>query len=161
MAPAQSAGALAGRERRLDSDNLGNPFLPSVDAGPPKPWPDDLGGIMSPHLWNHGRLWRLDCQKEEANMDENRVEGTARNIGGKVQEGFGKVTGNARTQAEGLANQAVGAAQDLYGQATDTARETASSFEKALRHTIETQPYTSAFVALGIGWLLGRMHRPL
>jgi uncharacterized protein YjbJ (UPF0337 family) len=94
-------------------------------------------------------------------MDENRVEGTARNLGGKVQEGFGKVTGNARAQAEGLANQAAGAAQDLYGQAADTARETASSFEKALRHTIETQPYTSAFVALGIGWLLGRTHRPL
>ena len=94
-------------------------------------------------------------------MDENRVEGTARNLGGKVQEGFGKVTGNARTQAEGLANQAAGAAQDVYGQAADTARETASGFEKALRRTIETQPYTSALVALGIGWFLGRMHRPL
>ena len=94
-------------------------------------------------------------------MDENRVEGTARNLGGKVQEGFGEVTGNARAQAEGLANQAAGAVQDLYGQAADTARETASSFEKALRHTIETQPHTSAFVALGIGWFLGRMHRPL
>jgi uncharacterized protein YjbJ (UPF0337 family) len=35
-------------------------------------------------------------------MDENRVEGTARNLGGKVQEGFGKVTGTARAQAEGL-----------------------------------------------------------
>jgi uncharacterized protein YjbJ (UPF0337 family) len=34
-------------------------------------------------------------------MDENRVEGTARNLGGKVQEGFGKVTGNARALAEG------------------------------------------------------------
>jgi len=88
-------------------------------------------------------------------MDENRVEGTARNLGGKVQEGFGKVTGNARAQAEGLANQAAGAAQDLYGRAADTARETASSF------AIETQSYTSALVALGIGWLLGRMHRPL
>ena len=65
-------------------------------------------------------------------MDENRVEGTARNLGGKVQEGFGRVTGNVRTQAEGLANQAAGAAQDLYGQAADTARETASGFEKAL-----------------------------
>jgi uncharacterized protein YjbJ (UPF0337 family) len=88
-------------------------------------------------------------------MDENRVEGTARNVGGKLQEGFGKVTGNARTQAEGLANQAAGAARTA-----DTARETASSFEKTLRHTIETQPYTGALVALGIGWLLGRMHRP-
>jgi uncharacterized protein YjbJ (UPF0337 family) len=94
---------------------------------------------------------------EEVAMDENRVEGTARNLGGKVQEGFGKVT----VQAEGLANQAVGAAQDFYGQAADTVRETANSFEKALRHTIETQPYTSALVALGIGWLLGRLHRPL
>ena len=94
-------------------------------------------------------------------MDENRAEGTVRNFGGKVQEEFGKVTGNPRTQAEGLVNQAAGAAQDLYGQAADSARETASSFEKALRQTIETQPYTSALVALGIGWLLGRMHRPL
>ena len=94
-------------------------------------------------------------------MDENRVEGTARNLGGKVQEGLGKVTGSARTQAEGLANQAAGTTQDLYGQAADTARETASNFEKVLRRTIETQPYTRALVALGIGWLLGRMHRPL
>jgi uncharacterized protein YjbJ (UPF0337 family) len=94
-------------------------------------------------------------------MDENRVEGTARNVGGRIQEGFGKVTGNARTQAEGVANQVAGAAQDLYGQAADTARGAASNFEKSLRHTIETQPYLTAFVALGIGWLLGRMHRPL
>ncbi len=93
-------------------------------------------------------------------MDENRVEGTARNLGGKVQEGFGRVTGNTRTQAEGMANQATGAAQDLYGQAADTAREAANGFEKVLRHTIETQPYASAVVALGIGWLLGRAHRP-
>ena len=89
-------------------------------------------------------------------MDENRIEGTARNLGGKVQEGLGKVAGDARTQAEGVVNQATGAAQDLYGQAADTA----SRFEKVLRQTIETQPYTSAFVALGIGWLLGRAHRP-
>jgi uncharacterized protein YjbJ (UPF0337 family) len=31
-------------------------------------------------------------------MDENRVEGSARNLGGRVQEGFGKVTGDARSQ---------------------------------------------------------------
>lgn len=56
----------------------------------------------------------------------------------------------------------------MYGQARDAAsdimgatRGTAASFEKVLRNTIETQPYTSAMVALGIGWLLGRLHRPL
>ena len=29
-----------------------------------------------------------------------------------------------------------------------------TTFDKLLRTTIETQPYTTAIVALGIGWLL-------
>ena len=105
-------------------------------------------------------------------MDENRIAGTARNVGGKAQEGFGRVVGDAKAQAEGIADQVKGTAQDLYGQARDSASQianetaaaasrTASSFEGSLRNTIETQPYTAVFVALGIGWLLGRMHRPL
>jgi uncharacterized protein YjbJ (UPF0337 family) len=94
-------------------------------------------------------------------VDENRLEGTARNLGGKVQEGFGRATGDARTQAEGMAKQVRGTAQDLYGQAADTARQTATTMDAWLRETIETQPYTTAIVALGIGWLIGRMHRPL
>jgi uncharacterized protein YjbJ (UPF0337 family) len=105
-------------------------------------------------------------------MDENRIAGTARNLGGKAQEGFGRVVGDAKTQVEGIANQVTGTAQDLYGKARDSAsqiaddgmaaaRKTASSLESTLRDTIETQPYTAVFVALGIGWLLGRMHRPL
>jgi uncharacterized protein YjbJ (UPF0337 family) len=105
-------------------------------------------------------------------MDEDRIEGTARNLGGKLQEGFGRMAGDAKTQAEGMVNQVRGTAQDLYGQARDNAsqvadetaaraRRTASSFENALRNTIETQPYTAVFIALGIGWLLGRTHRPL
>ena len=46
-------------------------------------------------------------------------------------------------------------------QAADTARQTATTLDGWLRHNIETQPYTSALIAFGIGWLLGRMHRPL
>ncbi len=101
-------------------------------------------------------------------MDENRVSGTAKNLGGKLEEGFGRVTGDTRTQTEGMVKQVTGTAQDMYGQARDaaadvagTARDTASSFEKMLRNTIETQPYTSLLVGIGLGWLLGRMHRPL
>ena len=105
-------------------------------------------------------------------MDENRIAGAAKSIGGKAQEGFGRVVGDAKTQAEGIANQARGTAQDLYGQAREGAsrladqaasagRRTASSFESEMRNTIETQPYIAVVVALGIGWLLGRMHRPL
>ena len=94
-------------------------------------------------------------------MDENRLEGTVRNLGGKAQEGAGRITGNVKTQAEGMANQAAGAAQDAYGQAADVARAGAVNFDQWFRNAIETQPYTSALVALGIGWLLGRMHRPI
>ena len=101
-------------------------------------------------------------------MDENRVAGTARNVGGKVEEGFGRVAGDTKAQTEGLVNQAAGTAQNLYGQARDSAadaadvaKDTVVTFEKWLRRTIETQPYTTAIIAVGIGWLLGRMHRPL
>jgi uncharacterized protein YjbJ (UPF0337 family) len=94
-------------------------------------------------------------------MDEDRLYGTARNLGGKVEEGIGRTTDDVKTQLQGKLDQAAGAAQDLYGQAADAARDTAVSFDKWLRTTIETQPYTTAIVALGIGWLLGRMHRPL
>jgi uncharacterized protein YjbJ (UPF0337 family) len=94
-------------------------------------------------------------------MDENRFEGTARNLGGKVQESVGRVTDDAKTQAEGVMNQAIGTAQDLYGQTADAARQTATTLDTWLRNAIETQPYTTAIVALGIGWFLGRMHRPL
>lgn len=101
-------------------------------------------------------------------MDENRFAGTAKNMAGKVEEGLGRVTGDTKSQVEGIAKQAAGATQDLYGQARDTAadaagaaRNSAASLEKWLRHTIETQPYTTALVAVGLGWLLGRMHRPL
>ena len=90
-------------------------------------------------------------------MDEDRIAGTARTIGGKVQEEVGRFTGDTQTQIKGMAKQAAGTAQDLYGQATDAA----VTFDKWLRNTIETQPYATAIVALGIGWLLGRMRRPL
>jgi hypothetical protein len=61
----------------------------------------------------------------------------------------------ARSQANLLDPRvlALGLAQDLYGQTADAARDTAAN--------LETQPYAAAIVALGIGWLLGRMHRPL
>ena len=93
-------------------------------------------------------------------MDENRLSGTARNVGGRIEEGFGRATGDLETQIKGKLNQAAGAAQDLYGQTADAARDTAANLNGWFRNTVETQPYTVAIAALGIGWLLGRMHRP-
>jgi O-methyltransferase involved in polyketide biosynthesis len=61
----------------------------------------------------------------------------------------------ASATAPSMRNRA--SAQDAYSQAADATR----NFDQWLRNAIETQPYTSAIVALGIGWLLGRMHLPL
>ena len=99
-------------------------------------------------------------------MNEDRVVGTARNVGGQLEEGFGRVTGDVKSQVEGKIKQATGAAQDLYGQARDAAgdaakavQERAAPLEEALRNTTENRPYTAVAVALAIGWFVGRMSR--
>ena len=85
---------------------------------------------------------------------------------------FGRAFGEAKKNAVGVAGDAADAAQEVYEQAADSAsqvfdsaskaaRKTAGSFERALKNTIENQPYAAVAIALGIGWLLGRMHRPL
>ena len=93
-------------------------------------------------------------------MDENRVKGAARSFGGQLEEETASATGDTQGQLKGKVDQVAGTAQNLYGQAADAARERAGSFDEWLRGTIETKPYTAALVALGVGWLLGRMHRP-
>jgi len=90
-------------------------------------------------------------------MDENRVTGTAKNLGGKVEEGLGRVAGDAQTQVKGQAKQVAGAAEDLYGQAKDAA----AGFTDIVQRTIERQPYTAIAIAFAIGWLVGRAHRPI
>ena len=90
-------------------------------------------------------------------MDQDRLTGMAKNAAGSVEEGFGRVVGDAKAQADGKARQAEGIVQEAYGQA----KEQASTMEDALRRCIEERPYTSAAIALAVGWLVGRSHRPL
>jgi uncharacterized protein YjbJ (UPF0337 family) len=99
-------------------------------------------------------------------MNEDRVIGNAKNLGGQVEEGFGRATGDVKTQLQGKARQMEGALQDAYGQAKETAataaeaiRERASEAQDVLRTTIEQRPYTTAAIALGIGYLIGRFGR--
>ena len=108
-------------------------------------------------------------------MNEDRFGGSAKNVAGRVEQGFGRATGDAKTEVEGAFKQATGAAQDAYGQAKSAAGEAyeqakeavgdtvravqdqASPMEEFLRNAIESRPYTSVAVALGIGWFIGRM----
>lgn len=58
-------------------------------------------------------------------MDTDRIEGTGREVAGKVQKAVGGVIGDDETQAKGLYNQAAGIAQDTLGKAKDIARDAA------------------------------------
>jgi uncharacterized protein YjbJ (UPF0337 family) len=56
-------------------------------------------------------------------MDKDRVAGTARQVKGAVKETVGKVTGDAKTQAEGAAEKTAGKVQNAIGGAKDAVRE--------------------------------------
>ena len=94
-------------------------------------------------------------------MPENRATGSD----------LDRALNDAKKRAEGVAKEVKGAARDVYGHArasaadvadsaTDAVTKTAGSFEQVLRRTIEEQPYTAVLIGIGIGWLLGRSHRP-
>jgi uncharacterized protein YjbJ (UPF0337 family) len=72
----------------------------------------------------------------------DRVEGTVREFAGRVQEAAGEVAGDGKTQAQGLYNQAAGQAQQATAQFADV---------------VKAQPILASLVALGVGYVLGRL----
>jgi uncharacterized protein YjbJ (UPF0337 family) len=61
--------------------------------------------------------------KERAMVDKNRVDGSAKNIGGKVKEGIGDVTGDSKMKTEGKADQAEGKIQNTIGGIKDSVKD--------------------------------------
>lgn len=53
----------------------------------------------------------------------DRVEGAAKNMGGKAKEAAGKMTGDEKLKAEGRADQARGKVQNAVGGMKDTFRD--------------------------------------
>ena len=51
--------------------------------------------------------------------DDDRVRGTANNLGGKIKEGLGKLTGDKSLESEGHMDQAKGKAQQALGDIKD------------------------------------------
>ncbi len=57
--------------------------------------------------------------------DHDRIEGAAKNIGGKIKEGVGKLTGDTKMKAEGKADQVEGKVQNTVGGVKDSLRDKA------------------------------------
>lgn len=98
-------------------------------------------------------------------MDEGHLNKTAKNLEGNAKEAFGRATD--KTHARCQTQQAEDSVQELYGQAKDAAGEAINavgkmpaSLEDTIRHYIQHRPLTTAAIALAVGWLIGRSHRP-
>jgi uncharacterized protein YjbJ (UPF0337 family) len=78
-------------------------------------------------------------------MDTDRIEGAARDVGGKIQDAAGGLMGDAATQLRGKADQVAGKAQKAYGEAVDGV--------KGFAHE---QPLGALLTAMGLGFALAR-----
>jgi uncharacterized protein YjbJ (UPF0337 family) len=63
--------------------------------------------------------------KESIAMDKDRVAGSAKEAKGAVKEAVGKMTGDAKLQADGQADKSEGKLQNAVGGAKDAVRERA------------------------------------
>jgi len=81
-------------------------------------------------------------------VDENEFEGAARDLGGKVQDAIGGLTGDVDTQARGKWNQAAGKAQKTFGNAAEE-----------LRENVADSPLTALAIVGGIFFALGFLAR--
>ena len=70
------------------------------------------------------------------------IGGAAREMGGRMQQTVGDAIGDTKTAAAGLYNQAAGQAQQQAAKLGDV---------------IKDQPLVAVLIALGIGYLLGRL----
>ena len=64
-------------------------------------------------------------------IDDDRIEGSATNLGGKLKEGLGNLTGDAKLQSEGETDQVKGKAQNAIGGIKDSARELLDGKDRA------------------------------
>ena len=100
-------------------------------------------------------------------MDENRVEGGATELGGKVKSAMGDITGDTKTQASGSVDQVMGAAQRTYGKIKDRVSSAApgslsDQFDEASAYigdTVAERPLTSLLVAGAVGYVLAMLTR--
>lgn len=79
-------------------------------------------------------------------VDTNKIEGTAEDTVGKLQDGMGGLLGDTATQAKGKAKQFAGQAQSYYGDTLDSVRDVTAD-----------QPLIAVAVATGLGFILGAL----
>jgi uncharacterized protein YjbJ (UPF0337 family) len=70
--------------------------------------------------------------EEDHAMNEDQVDGTVKDVTGKVKDAVGGLTGDAKIQGEGKADQVMGKAQETLGDVKDKAGDMADSASETL-----------------------------
>jgi uncharacterized protein YjbJ (UPF0337 family) len=110
-------------------------------------------------------------QLERRAMNKDKIEGGVRKTAGQFEETVGRTFQDKQTTGQGLYDQAAGAAQNAYGQAKDmvnqasdnlsqtasNAQDQVASFEASLEERIKKNPLVAVGVAVGIGFVLGKI----
>ena len=60
----------------------------------------------------------------------NRITGTGGALGGKLKQGFGKLTGDEQTESEGYVDEAVGNVKDAAGKAAQGVSDVVSDLNR-------------------------------
>lgn len=70
-------------------------------------------------------------------MNEDRIEGAATTLGGRVETNLGKFTGDRKLQSDGLVDKARGSAQNIFGGAQDAVRSALDQAPPEVRDNAE------------------------
>ena len=68
-----------------------------------------------------------DEDRSRASVDDDRTEGSMKNMGGSLKEGAGNLIGDEKMKREGQSDQAEGKLQNAWGGLKDKAREVTGS----------------------------------
>ena len=63
-------------------------------------------------------------------VDDDRIEGSAQNMKGKLKEAAGKLTGDAKLEAEGKGDQVAGKLKNAVGGLKDSVRDAARDSDR-------------------------------
>jgi uncharacterized protein YjbJ (UPF0337 family) len=86
-------------------------------------------------------------------MAIEKLEGGFKRAEGTVESSVGNATGDSTLEFKGKAKQVMGSAEDALGTAKDYVQD---SYE-SVQTQVKAKPVQSALIALGIGYLIGRI----
>ncbi|WP_395650215.1 CsbD family protein [Brevundimonas sp.] len=94
-------------------------------------------------------------------MTDNRIDGAATGLTGKLQEGLGRLTGDSKLQLDGKLNEVKGKYLDVYGRGLDRldgfAAKAPTDLQEPVRAGLDfarRKPFLTTAIVAGLGLLL-------